>query len=82
LAAQKNQVDSLRQYAGIARMRYDNGYTDFLTVLDAERSLFNAELAYTQTQGSLYLALINLYKAMGGGWIEGAEQMAQPKVKP
>jgi multidrug efflux system outer membrane protein len=82
LAAQKNQVDSLRQYAGIARMRYDNGYTDFLTVLDAERSLFNAELAYAQTQGSLYLALINLYKAMGGGWIEGAEQMAQPKVKP
>jgi len=82
LAAQKNQVDSLRQYAGIARMRYDNGYTDFLTVLDAERSLFNAELAYTQTQGALYLALINLYKAMGGGWIEAAEQVAQPKVKP
>ena len=82
LAAQKNQVDSLRQYAGIARMRYDNGYTDFLTVLDAERSLFNAELSYTQTQGALYLALINLYKAMGGGWIEGAEQVAQPKVKP
>lgn len=82
LAAQKNQVDSLRQYAGIARMRYDNGYTDFLTVLDAERSLFNAELSYAQTQGALYLALINLYKAMGGGWIEGAEQVAQPKVKP
>jgi multidrug efflux system outer membrane protein len=82
LAAQKNQVDSLRQYAGIARMRYDNGYTDFLTVLDAERSLFNAELSYTQTQGELHLALINLYKAMGGGWIEGAEQVAQPKVKP
>ncbi len=82
LAAQKNQVDSLRQYAGIARMRYDNGYTDFLTVLDAERSLFNAEQSYTQTQGALYLALINLYKTMGGGWIEGAEQVAQPKVKP
>lgn len=82
LATQKNQVDSLRQYAGIARLRYDNGYADYLTVLDADRSLFNAQLAYTQTQGALHLAMINLYKAMGGGWIEGAEQAAQPKVKP
>ncbi|WP_306547109.1 efflux transporter outer membrane subunit [Desulfobulbus sp.] len=82
LATQKNQVDSLRQYAGIARLRYDNGYADYLTVLDADRSLFNAQLAYTQTQGALHLAMINLYKAMGGGWIEGAEQTAQPKAKP
>ena len=78
LAAQKSQVDSLRQYAGIARLRYDNGYTDYLAVLDAERSLFNAELAYTQTQGNLHLALINMYKAMGGGWIEKADRMTQP----
>jgi multidrug efflux system outer membrane protein len=82
LAAQKSQVDSLRQYAGIARLRYDNGYTDYLAVLDAERSLFNAELAYTQTQGALHLALVNLYKAMGGGWINKAEQMARPVSGP
>lgn len=78
LAAQKNQVDSLRQYAGIARLRYDNGYTDYLAVLDAERSLFNAELSYTQTQGNLHLALINMYKAMGGGWVRKADQLTQP----
>ena len=82
LAAQKSQVDSLSQYAGIARLRYENGYTDYLAVLDAERSLFNAQLAYTQTQGTLHLAMINLYKAMGGGWAEGGEQLAQPKMKP
>ncbi|HBZ54073.1 MAG TPA: RND transporter, partial [Syntrophobacteraceae bacterium] len=56
LAAQKRQVDSLRHYSDIARLRYDNGYTDYLTVLDADRNLFNAELAYTQTQGTLHLA--------------------------
>jgi multidrug efflux system outer membrane protein len=82
LAAQKSQVEALQQYAGIARMRYDNGYTDFLTVLDAERSLFNAELSYTQTQGALHLALINLYKAMGGGWVKEAEQKTAPKTTP
>nr|WP_321464450.1 TolC family protein [uncultured Desulfobulbus sp.] len=68
LAAQKRQVDSLRQYAEIARLRYENGYADYLSVLDAERSLFNARLASTQTQAALHQSLIDLYKAMGGGW--------------
>jgi len=82
LSAQKNQVESLRQYAGIARLRYDNGYTDYLAVLDAERSLFNAELSYTQTKGTLYLSVINLYKAMGGGWVQQADQLTQTPVAP
>jgi Outer membrane protein len=43
-------------------------------VLDAERSLFDAELAYLQTRGDLYQALVNLYKAMGGGWVVNAEK--------
>ncbi|MBV5307624.1 MAG: efflux transporter outer membrane subunit [Desulfobulbaceae bacterium] len=82
LTVQKSQVESLRQYAGIARLRYDNGYTDYLAVLDAERSLFNAELAYTQTKGTLYLSVINLYKAMGGGWVQQADQFAQTPLAP
>lgn len=82
LAAQQSQVESLRQYAEIARMRYDNGYTDYLTVLDADRSLFNAELAYTQTQGALHQARISLYKALGGGWVEQAEIVAPPAAVP
>jgi multidrug efflux system outer membrane protein len=70
LDAQARQVEALRVYASTARLRYDNGYTSYLEVLDAERSLFDAELAYTQTMGGLLQALINLYKAMGGGWVE------------
>ncbi len=76
LTAQKQQVGSLRQYDEIARLRYDEGYTDFLTVLDAERSLFNAELSYTQTQVTLHQSVIGLYKAMGGGWMQAAGQPA------
>ncbi|KAB2888981.1 MAG: efflux transporter outer membrane subunit [Desulfobulbaceae bacterium] len=70
LAAQKDQVDSLVQYSDIARLRYENGYSDYLELLDAERSLFNAQLSYTQTKGTLHLALISLYKAVGGGWVD------------
>jgi multidrug efflux system outer membrane protein len=69
LDAQRRQVEALRTYAGTARLRYDNGYTSYIEVLDAERSLFDAELGLTQTKGGLFQALINLYKAMGGGWV-------------
>ena len=69
LAAQHQQVESLKVYADTARLRYDNGYTSYLEVVDAERSLFNAQLTYTQSQETLLQAMINLYKAMGGGWM-------------
>jgi len=78
LEAQKRQVDALKEYARIARLRYDNGYTSFIEVLDAERSLFSAELTYAQTQGILFSALVNLYKAMGGGWVVEADKLTSP----
>ena len=76
LKAQTRQVEALRSYASTARLRYENGYTSYLEVLDAERSLFDAELDYTQTTGGLLQALINLYKAMGGGWVAAAENIS------
>jgi len=82
LVAQKRQVQSLEQYSETARLRYDNGYTSFIEVLDAERSLFNVQLQYTQTQQTQLQAMINLYKAMGGGWVAEAEKMSvQPAEK-
>jgi outer membrane protein, multidrug efflux system len=73
------QVDALRDYARVARRRYDNGYTSYIEVLDAERSLFSSELQYAQTQGTLFQALVNLYKAMGGGWVVEAAKMTEPQ---
>jgi multidrug efflux system outer membrane protein len=68
LEIQDRQIESLRNYARFARLRFDNGYTSYIEVLDSERSLFNAELARAQTKGVLFQALVNLYKAMGSGW--------------
>jgi outer membrane protein, multidrug efflux system len=79
LEIQKKQIEALRGYFDLARIRYANGYTSFLEVLDAERNLFNVELSYTQTQGLLFRALVNLYKAMGGGWVVEAEQLTEAK---
>ncbi len=75
LKAQRRQVEALQQYAATARLRYDNGYTSYIEVLDAERSLFNVQLQYTQTQQAEFQAMIDLYLAMGGGWVSEAEKV-------
>jgi multidrug efflux system outer membrane protein len=75
LAVQARQVDALSTYSRMARLRYEGGYTSYLEVLDSERSLFNAQLNYAQTQGVVFTSIVNLYKAMGGGWVAEAARM-------
>ena len=75
LKIQKKQVEILRNNADLARLRYENGYTSYLEVHDADRSLFNGELAYAQTQGTLFRALVNIYKSMGGGWVVEVDKL-------
>lgn len=66
---QKKQVDTLKDYLYLAGLQYQNGLTDYLTFLDAERKFFNAELNYAEAQGYSFITLINIYKALGGGWV-------------
>jgi len=77
LDALKKQIEALATYAKLARIRYENGYTSYIEVLDAERSLFNGQLTYTQTQGALLRSFVNLYKASGGGWIVEADKQSR-----
>jgi multidrug efflux system outer membrane protein len=73
--SRKKQVEALQQYVSLSRLRYDNGYASFLEVLDAERSLFDAELAYSQSQGDVFRSLVDIFKAMGGGWVTEADKI-------
>jgi multidrug efflux system outer membrane protein len=75
LEALVQQVGALNDYARLAWLRYDNGYTSYLEVLDAQSRLYSAELTHAQAQGVLFQALVNLYKAMGGGWVAEAERI-------
>ena len=81
LETQNKQVESLGTYARTARLRYENGYTSYIEVLDAERSLFNAQLSQAQTKGGLYLSVVNIYRSMGGGWVTLAERQTMPSEK-
>ena len=80
LEAQARQVSTLATYARLARIRYENGYTSYIEVLDAERNLFDIQVAYTQTQNTLFASLVNLYKAMGGGWVDEADRLVQKQL--
>jgi NodT family efflux transporter outer membrane factor (OMF) lipoprotein len=64
----KAQIGHSRQALALARVRYANGVADFLTVLDAERTLLQAELQHVQSTSAVSTDLVQLYKALGGGW--------------
>jgi outer membrane protein, multidrug efflux system len=82
LVVQGREVDALKTYARLARLRFEGGYTSYIEVLDAERSLFNAQLSYTQTNGLVYESVVALYKAMGGGWVVSAEELTHKDATP
>lgn len=80
MASQARQVEALSTYARFARLRYDNGYTSYIEVLDAERSLFDAQLSYTRTRGTVFTSMIDLYKSTGGGWVAAAQELSTGKA--
>jgi len=56
------------QVVELAELRYRGGVADYLPVLDAQRSLFNAEIDEATTASEHSRSLVQLYKALGGGW--------------
>ena len=58
--------------AGLARVRYENGASDFLQVLDAERTLLESEDRLARSRTEAATSLIAVYKALGGGWQAGS----------
>ena len=63
-----NLQDASRKYVELALFQYQNGYISYMDVLDAQRSYFNAEIDYSNSVRDEFLAIIGLYKALGGGW--------------
>jgi len=70
--AQEEQVTALRSALHLADLRYKGGLANYLDVLIAQRSLFDAELSLTATRRLHLVSIVQLYKALGGGWISGA----------
>jgi outer membrane protein, multidrug efflux system len=76
-AALAKRANALRTYARLSRARFEGGAASYLEVLYAENELFAAELNAVATLAERYAELINVYKAMGGGWVDLADPLAQ-----
>jgi multidrug efflux system outer membrane protein len=75
-------VSANRKAVGLATTLYTQGYTEFLNVLAAQRSLYASEDALVQSTGSVSTNLVALFKALGGGWSEGQQQEAAAPPDP
>jgi outer membrane protein, multidrug efflux system len=65
---QEQTVRDLAESVRLSILRYRGGTTTYLEVLDGQRSLFAAEITLAQARGNEYQSLVQLYKALGGGW--------------
>jgi multidrug efflux system outer membrane protein len=67
-AAQRKVAAAQNAYK-LSFERYDKGVSSYLEVLDSQRTLFSAQLEYSQNRQLYFNAYVNLYKALGGGWL-------------
>ena len=65
---QADQVKALQSALELANLRYEGGVTNYVDVLLAKRLLFDAELSLTETHRLHLVSIVQLYKALGGGW--------------
>jgi multidrug efflux system outer membrane protein len=70
VAMQGQRVDALREFARLSRLKFDKGVASYIEVLIAENELFAAELASVSLLAARYTQLVNVYQAMGGGWVD------------
>lgn len=68
VASLERMVKELRLSVELANTRYDNGYSSYLEVLDAERSLFDSEMALAAARSERLSSIVNVCLALGGGW--------------
>lgn len=81
-AALAKRTGALRTYARLSRDRFEGGEASYLEVLYAENELFDAELAAVAALGERFAELINVYKALGGGWVDAADPLAPKPRQP
>ena len=68
VASLERMVKELRLSVELANTRYDNGYSSYLEVLDAERSLFDSEMQLAAARSERLSSIVNVCLALGGGW--------------
>lgn len=79
----EKSVAALQDAAALSRSRYEGGLSSYLDILIADQKLFDAELQLAEIRGAEYIAVANLYRALGGGWQQmPVQDVATAGVEP
>lgn len=76
LIAQGARMKAATNAEMLSGERYDKGVTSYLEVLESQRQSFDAQLSYSTVRSDLLTSYIDLYKALGGGWVSVEEMQA------
>jgi multidrug efflux system outer membrane protein len=76
----EQSVKDLQDSVSVSLMQYRGGTANYLSVLNSQSSLFSAELTLVQARNNEYQSLVQLYKALGGGWMQATQQPTAPPV--
>ncbi len=82
LKAQQDLVQASQEYYDLANLRYRQGIDNYLTVLDAQRSLYSAQQQLITDRLNQLNSGVTLYKALGGGWLEHSQTRPPLAAKP
>lgn len=77
IEAQQELVEASTEYTRLAMLRYRNGVSSSLDLMDAQRSLFSAELTLSLVKRDRLLSMITLYRALGGGVLTSEEMQTE-----
>ncbi|UCH84681.1 MAG: efflux transporter outer membrane subunit [Candidatus Latescibacterota bacterium] len=80
--ARRRQLASAENAAILSWVRYEGGMTSYLEVLDLQRSLFSSQLKVSETYQLQLTSVVQLYQALGGGWIAEQDSMAVSGSSP
>jgi multidrug efflux system outer membrane protein len=76
------RLDALSTYYNLSNLRYLEGATSYLEVLDAERSLFNSELGYVQSRATLLKSVVGIFSSLAGGWLDKSAYESYQPMNP
>jgi multidrug efflux system outer membrane protein len=76
------RLESLSTYYNLSNLRYNEGATSYLEVLDAERNLFSSELGYVQSRATLLKSVVGIFSTLAGGWLDKTAYESYQPMNP
>lgn len=76
---ERKRTYALGDYLHLANLRYNEGLTDYLTFLDAERHFFSANLTLIESRALMFNSLVELYQSLGGDWVDALDLQLESK---